>query len=462
MKIAQFAVRSSLVITAILSCISVANAGGPLVVGGPGFGVSGKAFVWNPAAMPIQYRVDGGPMSKNPSGSVIISNATGLTRVQGMFFNWQNAPNAAISYNYAGPIQATGAFKGGDVVTVSDFNAVAGSCDSGAQSPIVFDADGSIVSDLGLPPDIIGFASPCKLDTQTGYIDSGFALLNGAFQDNLNQPPNYELTSTQFDQAITHELGHFSGLDHSQINQEILYGSYPCNADDIAGLPLMFPIAYCQARVDAGLPVLSPDDQAWIAKLYPASTYAGAYGKISGYILFSDGITQAQGVNVIARRVDDPTTSANESRRIAVSVVSGFLFNGNPGQNVSGDNTNGDQNGSRDATLIGYYEIPVPPGDYTVQVESINSSFVSGSSVGPLDPPIIIGAINEYWHSGETAFDDQTKKETITVGAGQEVSNINIILNGTPSRFDQWEDSGAFVVPLEIIRKEMPRNGAPA
>ncbi len=435
-------------------------AGGPLVVGGPGFGSPGVPFTWNTSS-PIQYRVDGGPMSKYGS-SVIVNNATGLSRVQAMFNNWQQAPNAAIQFRYAGPIQATGSFAGGDVQTLADYNAVRGSCNSGTQSPIIFDADGSIVSALGLPEDIIGFASPCKLDTQSGHILSGFALMNGRFQDNVDQPPNYELTSTQFDQAITHELGHFAGLDHSQINQEILNGSYPCNADDVAGLPLMFPIAFCQARVDAGLPILSPDDQAWIAKLYPASTFATAYGKISGYILFSDGITQAQGVNVIARRVDDPNTAANESRRIAVSAVSGFLFTGNPGQNVSGDNKNGDPNGSRDATLIGYYEIAVPPGDYTIQVESINYSFVGGSSVGPLDPPIIIGPIYEYWHSGETAFDDPSKKETITVGGGQEVNNINVILNGTPARFDQWEDNGVFVVPLEIMREEILQDGRPA
>ena len=39
---------------------------------------------------------------------------------------------------------------------------------------------------------------------------------------------------------MIHEFGHLIGLDHSQINLEILGGSYPCNQDDVAGLPIMF------------------------------------------------------------------------------------------------------------------------------------------------------------------------------------------------------------------------------
>ncbi len=71
---------------------------------------------------------------------------------------------------------------------------------------------------------------------------------------------------------------------------------------------------------------------------------------------------------------------------MAVSVVSGYRFTGNPGQSITGDNTGGSAHGSRDATLIGYYEIPVPPGTYTVEVESIDSSFQGGSGLGPFGP----------------------------------------------------------------------------
>jgi hypothetical protein len=297
---------------------------------------------------------------------------------------------------------------------------------------------------LGLDPLVIGFSSTCKLDTQAGHITSAMILLNGSFQDSVTNATtnNFELSADQFDEAITHEMGHFSGLGHSQINLDLFQNGQVnnCDVDELAGLPLMFPVAFCQSRKSAGLPILSPDDAAWISKLYPGATFASTYGTLSGFVFFSDGITAVQGVNVVARRMDDPSTTADESKRIAFSAVSGFSFTGNPGQAITGDNTNGSSFGSRNPALIGYYEIPVAPGTYTIQVENIDSSFVGGSSVGPLDPPAVTYGAAEFWHKNESAFDDPAQRDPLTVAAGQKLSNLSFILNQTPPRFDSYED----------------------
>jgi hypothetical protein len=433
--------RTSLFIAAVLLGTYVsAYGGGPLVSGSAGFGRDGQPFTWDVASMPIQYRVDSGPMAKIPAGAATIDNAAGLTRLQNMLTLWQSVPTASISFQYAGAIKPAGSFAGVDVATVADFNAVYGSCKAAEQNPIVFDADGSIVRDLGLPPDIIGFAAPCKLDSTTGHIVSGYAVLNGGFQDGVSLGTNFELTAAQFDEAITHELGHFLGLDHSQINDDVLDGQLPCSPNKLAGLPLMFPFAYCQARADAGLPILSPDDKAWISNLYPNDAFLANYGIIKGVIFFSDGRTPVQGVNVIARRVDDPATVEDESLRIAVSAVSGYLFTASLGQTVTGDNDQGSLSGSRNPGLVGYYEIPVPPGNYTVEVNSIRPYFEAGSGVGPLNPPIRSPGQPEFWDKNESAFDVAGVSDAITVHAGETVKDINVILNGTPTRFDQFED----------------------
>jgi len=415
-------------------------AGGPLIVTGPGALQPGQAFVW-PAGVAIRYTVDSGPLSVNPSGQTVITNAQGLARVQSLFQNWQSVSTASIAYAYAGPI--TG-ISGGNVKTIQNFNIVKGSCNSGTQSPVIFDANGSLLHALGLDPLVIGFSSTCKLDTQAGHITSAMILLNGSFQDGVTNATanNFELSADQFDEAITHEMGHFSGLGHSQINLDLFQNGQVnnCDADELAGLPLMFPVAFCQSRKSADLPILSPDDAAWISKLYPGPTVASTYGTLSGFVFFSDGITAVQGVNVVARRVDDPSTMQDESKRIAFSVVSGFSFTGNPGQAITGDNTSGSSFGSRNPALIGYYEIPVTPGIYTIQTENIDSAFVGGSSVGPLDPPAVTYGAAEYWHNYESAFDNAAQQDLITVQAGQKISNLNIILNGTPPRFDQFED----------------------
>ena len=453
----------SLVLVAIGFLGNLAYAAEPLVIGGPNYGISGQPFTWDPAKMPIQYRVDPGPMAISPSGAVVIDNSTGLQRVQNMFGNWQSVQTASISFSNAGQILSTGSYvQGTDLNTVQQFNDVGSSCQSGVQNPVIFDANGQLMSALGLPPEVIGFTSGCALDATTGHLTGALIVMNGKFQDGVNNVsaavPNYELTANEFDEAITHEIGHFSGLGHSQINLDLFTGNtFPCDVDRLAGLPLMFPVEFCQARKDAGLPILSPDDVSAISSLYPNSNFVINYGTISGRIYFSDGVSQVQGINVIARELDDPTTFQDESRRMAVSSISGYLFTGNPGQSVTASmpdpneqNSGGDAAGSRDSSLIGYYQISVPPGTYTVEVEALYPSFVSDSGIGPLSPPVALpGGVPKFWNKNGSAFDFPLHWDTITINPGDKVTGIDIILNNTPARFDQYEDSGElFDVPL--------------
>lgn len=442
--IATRQLRLMFLLTLLLS--GYAFAGGPeYVTNLPGTPQDGKPYTWDPAAMPIKYTVDPGPMSSN-AGKVVVDNATGLQRVAQMFQNWQNVPTAALSYSYAGPILAAGGYvKGADVATVVQFNAVAGSCQSAQQNPIVFDADGSLMASLGVDSDVIGFTQICAGNTATGHITAAMITLNGMWVNGGNG-----LSASQFADAITHEMGHFAGLDHSQINVDVLQ-NFGCDLDTLAGLPLMFPAIICPGRAESGLPQIPTDDAAWISHLYPGPTYASTYGLITGTIYFSDATSAAQGVNVVVREVDDPNTTQDESRRVTFSAVSGLYFTNNLGQSVSGDNAGGSGYGSRQAALIGYYEIPVLPGTYTVQVESINSAFVDGSSVGPLDPPVPNPGQDEYWKKNESAYDIPLQQDTVTVGAGQTVSDTDIILNGTQPTFDQYEDSGALLDSLPAL-----------
>ncbi len=456
--------RRAIIIIIFSAVSSWSFAGGPTTVGGPAvgnrpaFGVDGHPFTWYAASMPIKYRVDPGPMAAT-SSKTVIDHAAGVQRVQNMFGVWQGVSTADLSFTNAGALLPAGSYQSGDLKTAQQFNDVMGSCRSAVQNPVIFDADGTLMASLGLPPEVIGFNTGCAVDSANGYFTGSAIIMNGKVQDGVNSPssagPNYELTANEFDEAITHEIGHFIGLGHSQINSDLLLDLiFPCDVDRLAGLPLMFPVLFCQAKKDAGLPVLSADELSWVTELYPKSVSPANYGVISGSIFFPDGVTAIQGVNVIARQVDDPATEQDESRRIAVSAVSGYLFTGNPGQAVtaslpspSENNTNGSASGSRNPAFIGYYRIAVPPGTYTVEVESISPYFSGGSGLGPLNPPIVFPGAAEFWNQDESAFDFPQQRDTIIVHAGDDITDIDIILNNGEPRFDPYEDGGWLLKP---------------
>jgi hypothetical protein len=382
-----------------------AGAGGPLFID-----ETGTALTWN-TAQPIAYRTDGGNLSSQVNGT------EAQARVDSMFDVWQNVASASISYNRAGAILDTGAFTDGDVSTAAEFNAVEGACFDGDQSPIVYDVNGSLFEDLGQDSGVIGFAGPCAANG-AGDIVSGRAVMNGMFQDGVDSGNNFELTEDEFDAAFIHEFGHFSGLDHSQINLSCLLQG--CGNASLEGLPTMFPFLMSDEQRS-----LSTDDIAWISWLYPQGGGGGfnaTHGRISGVVYFSDGESHAQLVNVIARRVE---AGGNEDLRFAVSSVSGYRFGFIHGNAVTGAQSNGA--GSTNPAHIGLFEIPVPAGSYRIVVEGIHGEFVEGSSVGPglfvIDLP----------------GDAPAPSAPIAVAAGEHESGHDVILIGTAPRFDDYE-----------------------
>jgi hypothetical protein len=401
------AVRASLHRAAAAFAIVAALAGGSAGAGGPLFlDENGDPFLWS-TAQPIAYRTDGGNLSSQVTG------AQAQTRVDGMFDAWQNVASSGIAYQRAGPIQAVAGFSDGDVSTAAEFNAVDGSCGDGSQSPIIYDVNGSLFEDLGQDTAVIGFAGPCAVDGD-GFIVSGIAVMNGIFQDGVNSGENFELTTQEFDAAFIHEFGHFSGLDHSQINVNCFDGA--CGSDDLTGLPTMFPFL-----VSAEQRTLSTDDVAWISRLYPQN-FNATHGTISGVVYFTDGESHAQLVNVIARRVD---AGDNEDRRIAASSVSGYRFGFIHGNSITGAQSNGA--GSSHPAHIGLFEIPVPAGSYTLEVEAIHQEFVEGSSVGP-------GFFNFELPGVAPA-----PSAPIAVSAGEHENGHDVILIDSLPRFDDFE-----------------------
>jgi len=430
---------------------------GPLFVGGPprpGLpSVPGKPFIWT--INPLTYWTDQGALAT----TLPKSDADNL--VQQAFQAWQDVPTASISFNKAGDLPQD--VTAGNILTVLsqlyDCGTTLTSSSLARARTIIYDTDGSAIRAMGDDPTmVLGVSSPACFasDGINNYFQRGFMILNGK-PVSSGQHSLAELQST-----MIHEFGHLIGLDHSQVNLNCLTGA--CMADDLTGVPIMFPVAVVGERT-----TLSTDDVAGVSALYPEAVNAppgqvafSTLGRIQGRVVFSDGVTPAQGFNVIARQVDDPSTpTVNESRKVAASNVSGFLFTacvGVPDTVIPPPNNNcgtdPSTSGSRDESLISFFDIPGLPLDsgqqYTLEVEAIHDSspnpFIGSSSVGP------IGAIGFQFRlltpcsplflwSPTASCTDKAELQPV---AGQVLNTgTDIVLTGTTGtlpRYDVWED----------------------
>ncbi|MBI1941451.1 MAG: matrixin family metalloprotease, partial [Acidobacteria bacterium] len=270
------------------------RAEGPLTVGGLAPFVEGVPFRWN--IDPFTYWTDLGQLGNQ-------SNAQADTLVTQAFQAWQDVSTANINFSSAGKL-------GADVTSsnymsfVNDLNDCGNPLGSIAKDrSIVYDVDGSIVTAIGDDPNsLLGFAFPACYDSNgsENFYTRGIALLNGMWIDGQpDSSTNGEVTLAEFRAVFIHEFGHLIGLDHTQINIQ-----------DFQNLPTMFPLLF---GVDQAS--LAVDDIAGISELYPEATnnpptrvpFLATTGRIRGQIFFSDGLTPVQGLNVIARRVDNPS-----------------------------------------------------------------------------------------------------------------------------------------------------------
>ena len=225
-------------------------------------------------------------------------------------------------------------------------------------------------------------------------------MLNGKLINGIKSENDLEVSIELFKKTILHEIGHAIGLDHSQINDDAIESQATKEIKD--SVPVMFPKGVSESLE------LKSDDISSLSFLYPNQGELLRFGKIEGKIFREDGKTPVLGANVVLRDINDPTNKV-------ISCVSDFLAN---------------KTGS-------FIFFAVPPGEYTIEIEPINSKLVSSAPSNPHIGPYtqnandksFINPVPRGFYTGPNlpVTDSLEKALTVRVEAGQTIKDTNII-----------------------------------
>ena len=392
----------SLAVPLLAALCILPAAGGRLLAGGPLlFAEDGTPLLWD-VAFPVVLHPDRGGLGG-------LDDPVGL--LEHAVRQWNGITTAALKLEMGDTLSTD----------VEDLRGVRFDAfverDDGT-NPIIFDEGGSIFDDLFGPESrVLGIGGPSVIIPTSGKIIKGFAVFNGAEAASGEE----EL----FKAVFTHEVGHLLNLDHTQINGTRRGQPVPgfSATPTLENVTTMFPVLVGRNAIPHPMSTLHKDDRVSLSALYPSGLFAST-GAVTGFVLHFDGYTQIQGVNVVARNIDDPLEDS-------VSYVSG--------QPASAENN------FEPSSLKGYYELKglTPGASYTLGIEEISSQFIDGSSVGPLNPPRDLDpsdpvAFLEFWNGagevGTNPPDDPLDTEPVRLRAGETRERVDFVFNGVLPR----------------------------
>jgi hypothetical protein len=201
---------------------------------------------------------------------------------------------------------------------------------------------------------VFGFASilPKRLDDSAGTITSknlkaAQMVVNGTCVTPVDPPwsicqgnPNFgfsqcpiEMDQKGLQGVVTHELGHFLGLDHVLVQKDLYLKcsaeDASCSADELEKIPTMIGLAVPGADLDT----LTQDDKSIIKGFYPGT---GAQCSIKGVVQTSGG-GNGRCFEVVARKQGDPD--------FVVAAVSGaYVPRNSQGESCGATNPDGSMN----------------------------------------------------------------------------------------------------------------------
>lgn len=303
----------------------LAHGDGPLIVDP----ATRQGYHFGPAEVPVYF--DRGNFavtwdySTDTPTQVTFGNDVGARLVASGYASWSHVPTTSLRARVAGDFS----LKGLPDIDASNVTEIIGKS-NGRGIYVIFDADGSIMSDFfGVSPAVLGISTPQFAVDGTTEVTESWTVLNGSAVDPA------DTDAAQFQGVATHEFGHSLGLAHTQANGAAYFyadasGPASCSAlpyatgVTAADIETMYPYINPFAGVGTGIGqgnVHTLDSMAAISDLYPGRGWPQKFGTIEGKVYDLDGRRELTGVNVIARNLADPYAGAN-------SAVSGQMTQG--------------------------------------------------------------------------------------------------------------------------------------
>ncbi len=343
----------------------------------------------------LKFHIDSGALNES------FSNLEAKELARQAFEAWSQIPGSAL-------VISENTEPGQDYASLFDIIAAF----EAGRNPVVFDADGSLLASVGYGPETPGVGLPFNYDG-TRFVNF-FAVFNG--------PALEGYSAERLKGLMIQVFGGSLGLSFSSVNGPLVGAPSGPVAE---GVEMMFPNDFGGARAAA----LKADDISGFLALY-GSTPQGAsgLGAVSGTVWMSNGIDPAGGVNIIARRVDDPFAAAYSTLTDASSGA--FKIVGmTPGEYTieTADIGNGVPEDSRAIHGLAIRT------DYDLELSALTIDRAHRARlIGPFpgEPEFYSGAAE----SNDPVQDPASAFEAVTVNADQTAGDIRVVFNRDASK----------------------------
>ncbi len=351
-------------------------AGGPLKTN-----INGVPFRWHDT---VTYNFEGGALK-----SGVNDRESSRQRVAEAFETWGQIPGVDLLIE-EGPELPDGGdtqaenfqnFYGTGATACYDDNP-----ETPCYSPIIFDEDGSILESLFgecAQFSVLGFAGFMDIagdnpNAAFTSVKKGQAIFSGACIAPALQkpgcPPCVQVLEEESEvrALILHEIGHWLGMDHAQVNPQSALScrqGEACSQSLSQDIPTMFPLLF---RGEAQLS-LHRDDIVHFQKLYQATPVTSCH--VRGRVVSVETGKELRGVEVVARNINPDLRFIDALASVSGVEAPRLTLKGKEADNCLEN--------------CGQFEITglMPGESYQICVQRILENFTGNRSVGPVDPP---------------------------------------------------------------------------